>query len=142
MGIQTHIFSSLTSVRPTLPKTEPRLPTIPILTQSPVRAERSPSPARNTESVNIHVKNLVRPFTLNQLKELLGKSGTLVDDGFWIDKIKSHCYAVVSTSCRKLQGLLKVSVCAMQMPMIQYHDLCFRQLQYSVLCITFLEESY
>ncbi|KAK3741154.1 hypothetical protein QZH41_011835 [Actinostola sp. cb2023] len=94
--VKGEVKMDVEEVRPTLPKTEPRLPTIPILTQSPVRAERSPSPARNTESVNIHVKNLVRPFTLNQLKELLGKSGTLVDDGFWIDKIKSHCYAVYS----------------------------------------------
>ena len=41
------------------------------------------------------MKNLVRPFTLNQLKDLLGKHGTLVEGGFWIDKIKSHCYVVV-----------------------------------------------
>lgn len=39
----------------------------------------------------------VRPFTLGQLKELLGRTGTLVEDGFWIDKIKSHCYVTVSS---------------------------------------------
>ena len=82
------------------PNTEHRLPAIPVLSQSPLPAERSPSPARNPESVNIHVKNLVRPFTERQLKELLGKTGTLKDGGFWIDKIKSHCYAVV-----RLDGL-------------------------------------
>lgn len=38
----------------------------------------------------------VRPFTLGQLKELLSRTGTLVEDGFWIDKIKSHCYVTVS----------------------------------------------
>lgn len=38
----------------------------------------------------------MRPFTLGQLKELLGRTGTLVEDGFWIDKIKSHCYVTVS----------------------------------------------
>lgn len=38
----------------------------------------------------------MRPFTLGQLKELLSRTGTLVDDGFWIDKIKSHCYVTVS----------------------------------------------
>lgn len=43
------------------------------------------------------MKNLVRPFTLNQLKELLGKHGTLAEDGFWIDKIKSHCYVVYNS---------------------------------------------
>ncbi|XP_014118144.1 PREDICTED: apoptotic chromatin condensation inducer in the nucleus-like [Pseudopodoces humilis] len=34
----------------------------------------------------------VRPFTLGQLKELLGRTGRLKDDGFWIDRIKSHCF--------------------------------------------------
>lgn len=62
---------------------------------SPTPAERSPSPARYPESEFLHVKNLVRPFTLNQLKDLLSKHGTLAEDGFWIDKIKSHCYVVV-----------------------------------------------
>lgn len=63
---------------------------------SPVlAAEHSLSPARNPQSEAVHVKNLVRPFTLNQLKDLLGKPGTLVEGGFWIDKIKSHCYVVV-----------------------------------------------
>jgi len=57
------------------------------------------------------VKNLVRPFTLNQLKDLLGKHGTLVEGGFWMDKIKSHCYVVYSdveeaTACRRaLHGI-------------------------------------
>lgn len=40
----------------------------------------------------------VRPFTLGQLKELLSRTGTLVEEGFWIDKIKSHCYVTVSRS--------------------------------------------
>ena len=43
----------------------------------------------------VHIINLVRPFTLGQLKELLGRTGTLVDSGFWINNIKSHCYATV-----------------------------------------------
>lgn len=38
----------------------------------------------------------VRPFTLGQLKELLSRTGSLVEEGFWIDKIKSHCYVTVS----------------------------------------------
>ncbi|XP_068725286.1 apoptotic chromatin condensation inducer in the nucleus-like [Montipora capricornis] len=57
-------------------------------------ADNPPSPARFPESEALHVKNLVRPFTLNQLKDLLGKSGPIAEDGFWIDKIKSHCYVV------------------------------------------------
>lgn len=39
----------------------------------------------------------VRPFTLGQLKELLNRTGTVVEEGFWIDKIKSHCIVTVST---------------------------------------------
>ena len=40
----------------------------------------------------------VRPFTLGQLKELLNRTGSMVEEGFWIDKIKSHCYVTVSTN--------------------------------------------
>jgi len=57
--------------------------------------QRSPSPARRTSTNVVHVTGLVRPYTLGQLKELLGRTGKLVDDGFWIDSIKSHCYVVV-----------------------------------------------
>ncbi|XP_063972218.1 apoptotic chromatin condensation inducer in the nucleus [Diachasmimorpha longicaudata] len=38
------------------------------------------------------IKNLVRPFTLNQIKELLSRTGTIVENGFWIDRIKSKCF--------------------------------------------------
>ena len=63
----------------------------------PVPVKTSRSPPRRKESNVVHVMNLVRPFTLNQLKELLGKYGTLVaDGGFWMDKIKSHCFVAVS----------------------------------------------
>lgn len=58
---------------------------------------RSPSPPRKPVSTTIHLKNLVRPFTLGQLKQVLGKSGKIVDDKFWMDKIKSHCFAVFET---------------------------------------------
>lgn len=76
----------------------PRRTSVPVSSESPLRPDRSPSPARNPESAALHVKNLVRPFTLNQLKELLGSNGTMAENGFWIDKIKSHCYILVSTS--------------------------------------------
>lgn len=59
----------------------------------PVRPTQKPSPARGKTSPIVHICNLVRPFTLGQLKELLHRSGMLVEEGFWIDKIKSHCYA-------------------------------------------------
>uniref|UniRef100_A0A3Q0RCR4 Apoptotic chromatin condensation inducer 1b n=1 Tax=Amphilophus citrinellus TaxID=61819 RepID=A0A3Q0RCR4_AMPCI len=64
----------------------------------PVRAARQPSPPRGKVSNIIHVTNLVRPFTLGQLKELLNRTGSLVEEGFWIDKIKSHCYVTYATT--------------------------------------------
>uniref|UniRef100_A0A3B4B6Q6 Uncharacterized protein n=1 Tax=Periophthalmus magnuspinnatus TaxID=409849 RepID=A0A3B4B6Q6_9GOBI len=67
-----------------------------ITIDDPVRTAKQPSPPRGDVSNIVHVCNLVRPFTLGQLKELLSRTGTLVEDGFWIDKIKSHCYVTVS----------------------------------------------
>ncbi|KAM8899233.1 apoptotic chromatin condensation inducer 1b isoform 2-T2 [Spinachia spinachia] len=64
----------------------------------PVRAARQPSPPHGKVSNIIHVINLVRPFTLGQLKELLNRTGAVVEEGFWIDKIKSHCYVTYATS--------------------------------------------
>ncbi|XP_075876706.1 uncharacterized protein acin1a isoform X2 [Nelusetta ayraudi] len=69
-----------------------------ITIDDPVRTARQPSPPRGKVSSIVHVSNLVRPFTLGQLKELLGRTGTLVEDGFWIDKIKSHCYVTYCSS--------------------------------------------
>jgi len=60
--------------------------------EEPEKARRTPSPARNSVSKIVHVWDLTRPFTLPQLKELLGRTGTLEEGGFWIDKIKSHCF--------------------------------------------------
>ena len=57
---------------------------------------RSPITNRNPASCVLHVTNLVRPFAQCQLKELLTEDRALVDGGFWINKIKSHCFAVVS----------------------------------------------
>ncbi|XP_034768870.2 apoptotic chromatin condensation inducer in the nucleus isoform X2 [Acipenser ruthenus] len=62
----------------------------------PVRTAQHPSPPRGKTTNIVHISNLVRPFTLGQLKELLNRTGTLVDEGFWIDKIKSHCYVTYS----------------------------------------------
>ncbi|XP_074838267.1 apoptotic chromatin condensation inducer in the nucleus isoform X2 [Carettochelys insculpta] len=68
-----------------------------ITIDDPVRTAQFPSPPRAKPSPIVHICNLVRPFTLAQLKELLGRTGTLVEDAFWIDKIKSHCYVTYST---------------------------------------------
>ncbi|XP_074555237.1 apoptotic chromatin condensation inducer 1b isoform X2 [Halichoeres trimaculatus] len=64
----------------------------------PVRTNRQPSPPHGKVSNIVHVTNLVRPFTLGQLKELLSRTGSLVEDGFWIDKIKSHCFVTYATT--------------------------------------------
>ncbi|KAJ8011770.1 hypothetical protein DPEC_G00061710 [Dallia pectoralis] len=63
-----------------------------ITIDDPVRSTKQPSPPRSEVSNIVHVSNLVRPFTLGQLKELLRRTGTILEETFWIDKIKSHCY--------------------------------------------------
>ncbi|XP_062813596.1 apoptotic chromatin condensation inducer in the nucleus isoform X2 [Anolis carolinensis] len=68
-----------------------------ITIDDPVRIAQVPSPPRGKVGNIVHICNLVRPFTLGQLKELLGRTGTLVEEAFWIDKIKSHCYVTYST---------------------------------------------
>lgn len=46
----------------------------------------------------IYIKQLTRPFTVNQLKELLGSYGAFKNKTphgepyFWIDAVKSYCY--------------------------------------------------
>ncbi|CAO2636409.1 Apoptotic chromatin condensation inducer in the nucleus, partial [Lemmus lemmus] len=67
-----------------------------ITIDDPVRTAQVPSPPRGKISNIVHISNLVRPFTLGQLKELLGQTGTLVEEA-WIDKIKSHCFITYST---------------------------------------------
>lgn len=56
-----------------------------------------PSPAKNPISDILYITNLVRPFTLKQLKELLERTGNIKDDGFWTDRIKSKCYVQYTT---------------------------------------------
>lgn len=58
---------------------------------APLKAQRSPSPARQPVSCQLHIRHLVRPYTLGQLKQLLSQHGPLAQEGFWIDRIKSHC---------------------------------------------------
>lgn len=56
-----------------------------------------PSPAKNPVSNVLFITNLVRPFTLKQLKELLERTGKIQEDGFWTDRIKSKCYVQYHT---------------------------------------------
>lgn len=43
------------------------------------------------------VENLVRPFTIMQLKEVLTKHGSMIEDKFWTDKVKSKCCVMYET---------------------------------------------
>lgn len=68
---------------------------------------RAPSPPAGDASEFVHVTNLVRPFTLNQLKEFLKVPGEFDEESFWIDKIKSNCIVkyndiASAINCRKL----------------------------------------
>lgn len=63
----------------------------------PPSIQRSPSPARNQASNVLYITNLVRPFTVLQLKGLLARTGKIVENGFWIDRIKSKCYVEYET---------------------------------------------
>lgn len=56
---------------------------------------KSPSPPEAQATNILLIKNLVRPFTLNQIKELLSRTGKIVENGFWMDKIKSKCFVEV-----------------------------------------------
>lgn len=56
-----------------------------------------PSPAKNSKSNVLFITNLVRPFTVKQLRELLERTGKIVEEGFWTDRIKSKCYVQYTT---------------------------------------------
>ncbi|XP_023170257.2 apoptotic chromatin condensation inducer in the nucleus isoform X2 [Drosophila hydei] len=82
------------------------VPTVPALSKTAIEpavskasaVARSPSPARNRASHVLFITNLVRPFTVLQLKGLLARTGKIIDeDGFWIDRIKSKCYVAYAT---------------------------------------------
>merc|ERR1711915_29078 len=47
------------------------------------------------ETAVVLIINLTRPFTVNQLKEMLKRTGTIVE--FWIDRIKSMCCVQFAT---------------------------------------------
>lgn len=64
--------------------------------EPPPPVEREVSPARNPPSCAVHVFNLVRPFTQKQLVQHLSQFGAVAEGGFWMNKIKSHCYVIVS----------------------------------------------
>ncbi|KAG4067236.1 hypothetical protein HA402_000227 [Bradysia odoriphaga] len=70
---------------------------ISIVSDDTTTVQRPPSPPKFSSSNILFITNLVRPFTVLQLKGLLARTGKIVDDGFWIDKIKSKCYVKYET---------------------------------------------
>lgn len=54
--------------------------------------KREVPPPKNSPTNALFIKNLVRPFLLSSLKELLSETGTIEDWG--LDSIKSKCYVV------------------------------------------------
>ena len=62
-----------------------------------LQTPRPPSPAKYNSTNILYITNLVRPFTILQLKGLLARTGKIVENGFWIDKIKSKCYVKYET---------------------------------------------
>lgn len=65
--------------------------------ESVAKVQRPPSPAKFNSTNILFITNLVRPFTVLQLKGLLARTGKIVENGFWIDKIKSKCYVKYET---------------------------------------------
>ncbi|KAK9879734.1 hypothetical protein WA026_006794 [Henosepilachna vigintioctopunctata] len=57
-----------------------------------------PSPPKQPVSSVLFISNLVRPFTIKQLKELLERTGEITAEGFWTDRIKSKCYVQYTSS--------------------------------------------
>ncbi|KAL4715181.1 hypothetical protein ACJJTC_012228 [Scirpophaga incertulas] len=70
---------------------------ISIVNDSDSIVARPPSPPRHKQSCILYITNLVRPFTLAQLKNLLQRTGRIVENGFWIDRIKSKCFVKYAT---------------------------------------------
>lgn len=57
-----------------------------------VPEKKSRQPVAHKPSEILYITNLVRPFTVLQLKGLLARTGKLIENGFWIDNIKSRCF--------------------------------------------------
>eukprot|EP00271_Cylindrocystis_brebissonii_P002682 TRINITY_DN13448_c0_g2_i2.p1 TRINITY_DN13448_c0_g2~~TRINITY_DN13448_c0_g2_i2.p1 ORF type:complete len:744 (-),score=213.71 TRINITY_DN13448_c0_g2_i2:299-2530(-) len=52
-------------------------------------------PSKEAASPSLRIDNLLRPFTNKQLQALLEKTGKV--EKFWLDRIKTHCYATFSS---------------------------------------------
>lgn len=67
--------------------------------REPVSHRRGSSPSsrsRHPVSNIVHIRGLTRPFTERQLRNEIEKHGGEIAD-FWIDKVKSHCFAKLNS---------------------------------------------
>ena len=60
--------------------------------------QKTKDPVCENMSEVLLIANLVRPFTVSQLKTLISRTGNIVANNFWIDKIKSKCIVAVSST--------------------------------------------
>jgi hypothetical protein len=58
-------------------------------------------------SRSVRVNNLVRPFHEKALRALLSKTGTIEENGFWMDSIKTHCYVTVGRAATPILGAVQ-----------------------------------
>ncbi|KAG2525958.1 hypothetical protein JM16_004150 [Phytophthora kernoviae] len=54
--------------------------------------EKAVEPTEDQQIKTLRIDNFVRPFTLNAVKALVQECGDFVEDGFWMDVIKTHCF--------------------------------------------------
>ncbi|RLN57241.1 hypothetical protein BBJ29_003362 [Phytophthora kernoviae] len=54
--------------------------------------EKAVEPTEDQQIKTLRIDNFVRPFTLNAVKALVQEFGDFVEDGFWMDVIKTHCF--------------------------------------------------
>jgi len=65
------------------------------VSSEPQEQKREVPPPKNPVSNAIVIRELVRPFTLKNIQELLNQTGKVVD--LWLNSIKSVCYAKLET---------------------------------------------
>jgi len=74
----------------------PKIPTA-IKREEPVKKKKKITLTDDDNETNfLLITNLTRPFTVNALKEMLKRTGTIED--FWIDRIKSTCCVKFDTT--------------------------------------------
>ena len=74
------------------------LPKNPTVEDPAEKVEKASDKSKNQRKV-VEIRNLVRPFTSNQLVQLLKRTGKFDENrDFWIDKIKSHALVKYETA--------------------------------------------